>query len=210
LQRGENSLQVLFLRFGGGLKMSDKDHYFVFMKGDFQKVNLWKLARYCRDQESEPMIWSARLSTGFIGFTNCESRKREPSGYNEVILAVGDEGLSKLGELGFIPCPECHPEEAFGFWGEGLEEVVKNKYDINSPEGFASKKRLPADPRRLNWEELLPMIGKAPNRIYLGRGLGEDDLLKFKERFESVGIKLPPVGYKDRKAPERFSEYPLH
>lgn len=189
--------------------MNEKGRYFVFMEGDFRKVHLLEVVRYCREQESEPMIWSARLSTGFVGLTNCESRKREPTGYNEVILGVGDEGLSKLGELGFIPCPTCHPEEVFGFW-DGLEGVVKHKYDINSLEEFTNKGRLPADARRLSWEELLPVIGKAPNRIYLGRGLSEDDLLEFKERFESAGIKLPPVGYKDKKAPERFSEYPLH
>ncbi|MFO8152611.1 hypothetical protein, partial [Thioalkalivibrio sp.] len=61
-----------------------------------------------------------------------------------------------------------------------------------------------------NWEELLPVIGKTPGRLYLPNDLNEDDLTHIHKRFNSVGYALPKkVGYYDSEAPGHFTEYPL-
>jgi hypothetical protein len=196
-----------------------KDCYFTYVNGKFDCIHLRELAKQLAlpaetrisaysNNPGTVKVWSARLSSGLFGLTSCESGNRGPKDYNEVILSVGNEGLKKLVELNFIPCPSCHPEKIDGFW-DVVKCLVKNKYGINTLEDYVNKKFLTFDARRIKWEEILPMIGKAPNRIYVPRCLSNNDLLVFKKRFTDLGFSLPSVGYYNADAPERFTEYKI-
>lgn len=188
--------------------MSKDNSYYAFLDSNYQKIGLRDLVIYRRKQNPSPRIWSARLSTGLFGLTNCEAGNRGPKGYNEVLLAVGDAGLRKLVDLGFITCPSCRPEKIESFWSI-LKETVQHKYSIISLEEFIDKETLPFDARRVNWEELLPVIGKAPSRLYLPKGLEERDLIGLKRRFDDIGINLPPVGYYNPNVAEKFTPYTI-
>ena len=88
--------------------------YFAFFENDYHRSRLSEVVRKSRDQQSR--IWSARLGTGLVGLTDCEQGNIGPKSYSEVLLALGDDGLRKLVDLGFITCPACTPEKTEGFW----------------------------------------------------------------------------------------------
>ncbi len=92
--------------------------YYAFMGGKYEFLTLRDLVKRIGGQSHSLQVWSARLSTGVFGLTSCGSGNKGPKAYNEVLLSVGNSGLSKLVELGFIPCPTCHPENVENFWGE--------------------------------------------------------------------------------------------
>jgi hypothetical protein len=188
--------------------MAEKNPYCVFMNNAYYDLSLRDLVEHRQKQKTRPIIWSARLSTGLFGLTNCKSGNRGPKDYNEVLLAEGDGGLRKIVELGFITCPTCKPENKPGFWN-AAEGVVNKKYGMNSLEDFVDKAKLPFDARRVNWGELLPVIGAVPGRLYLPQGLQDEELLELKKKFSSAGFGLPPVGFYDASAPGRFREYAL-
>lgn len=195
------------------------DSYYVFQNGNFDRMPLEKLAKSMSLPRDIPIstysndgtcgdFWSARLSTGLFGLTSCEAGNRGPKKYNEVILASGDEGLNKFVDLGFIPCPSCKPEKVNGFWDK-IQNTVNSKYGISTLEEFVDKKVLVFDARRVNWEELLPIVGKTPNRLYVPNNLSKSDLFNLNRRFVNAGFMLPPTGYYDSNAPNRFTEYKI-
>lgn len=188
--------------------MINKNFYYVFFENNYHKLSLRELVKYKNQQEIPPKIWSARISTGLLGLTSCKAGNRGPKDYDEVLLAVGDEGLKKLINLGFITCPVCHPENTKDFW-ETIRKDVKDKYAIDSLDDFVNKEVLPFDARRVDWEEIMPVIKKTPNRIYLPKGLSDNELLSFKIRFDDLGMKLSPIGYYNPDVPGRFTEYKL-
>ena len=170
--------------------------------------NTLPISEYSNEEPYEDM-WSARLSTGAFGLTSCPAGNRGPKEYNEVILAKGDKGLKKLVGLGFITCPVCNPEETEDFF-ETVGEKIQEKYGFSDVEDFANKDILPLDARRVNWEELLPVIGKTPGRLYLPNDLNEDDLTHLHKRFNNIGYALPKeIGCYDKDSPGHFREYPL-
>jgi hypothetical protein len=158
-----------------------------------------------REFVKERPLWSGRLSTGSLGMPDCPAGNRGPRGSAEVVFGIGDEGLWKLADLGFIPCPVCKPEYKPGFW-DAAQEAVERKYDLTSNVDFADKAFLPYDARRLAWEELVPLVG-VPNRIYLPSSLDEVAVREFSARIGSLGVKIPPLGCYDKDAPGRFREY---
>jgi len=186
--------------------MAEKNPYCIFMNNAYYDLSLKDLVLRRQKQKTRPVIWSARISSGLVGLTSCKAGNRGPKGYNEVLLAVGDKGLQKLIELGFITCPTCKPENKPGFWN-AVESVVNRKHGMNSLEDFVDKTKLPFDARRVNWEELLPVIGEVPGRLYLPKDLQQDELLGFRKRFNRTGFDLPTTGYYDASAPGRFREY---
>ena len=183
-----------------------EERYHVYMDGTDREMTTRELVGVLRQREDRPDIWSARLSTGLLGRTDCPAGNRGPKGYSEVVLAVGDEGLEKLVDLGFIPCPTCRPEDEPGFW-DAVEHAVSERYELDSVYDFADKGVIGYDARQVDWEAVLPVIGAAPNRLYVPQGLGEGELVELRERFDALNVELPPVGYYDRDAPGRFHEY---
>ncbi|MBU1199081.1 MAG: hypothetical protein KKF46_01000 [Nanoarchaeota archaeon] len=194
-----------------------QDNYFVFTDGKFNNLHLKELAEHLSlppeiristysNDGAYTNVWSARLSTGLLGLTSCASGNRGPKGFNEVVLSVEAEGLNKLVELGFITCPICHPEKINGFW-ETVKDRVDAKYNIRTLEDFVDKTVLPFDARRINWEELLPIVGQVPNRLYILKDLQDDDIITLNKTFNDIGFKLPPVGYYNPEVPSRFTEY---
>ena len=177
--------------------------YHVYKDGDYQEMTVEELFTY----EGQG-IWSARISTGLFGKTDCSAGNRGPKNDKEVILAIGDEGLEKLIDLGFITCPVCKPEETEAFW-ETIEPTVKDTYGLTTLEDFTDKDLLTYDSRRLDWESILAVTGDAPGRIYLPEGLEEKELKRFKDEFQKIGVTLPPVGYYDAEAETRFTEYDI-
>jgi len=180
--------------------------YFVYAGGSFEKIKLKELLEYTKTQHPPLKIWSARLSTGVFGLPDCKAGNRGPKESNEVLLSLGEEGINKFVELGFISCSVCHPEETPDFW-ETIRSAVSQKYSLSSLESYVDKKMLPFDARRLSWEELLSIMGRAPNRIYLPKDLSEQDLVQFQERFTRIRFALPKVGYYNPAVAERFTEY---
>lgn len=159
-------------------------------------------------KETERPVWSARLSTGLFGLPSCESGNRGPKGWSEVVLALGDTGLNSLIRLGFIPCPTCKPDKKDGFWQVAKDSILKN-YDLDHVEDFADKTKVTYDVRRVDWETLLPLLGRTPNRLYLPQNLSQEDLIQLRDRFKQLGFNLPPSGYYDKDAPGRFREYEI-
>lgn len=189
--------------------MPKNKSYFVYLEGWFpryEKFHINELLKDIKEPTPETRLWSARISTGLMGLTNCEAGNRGPKDYNEVLLAQGNHGLRKLVSLGFITCPVCRPDKVDRFW-DIVKDPVKEKYGIESLEDFINKENLPFDSRRLDWKEILSVTGKPPGRIYLPKGLEENELADFKKRFDALGISLPPVGYYNPDVPERFTEY---
>ncbi len=192
--------------------------YFVWVNGEFKVVNaIYLLRNIDLLEELYGHLWSAR-QTGLFGERDCRSgngrknnekaahRRKVPKNKNEVILAFGPAGLAKLIEWGYIPCPSCTPEKNNHFWSLA-EPAIKKVYGFHDITEFANKNVLGYDARRIKWEEILPVIGGAPDRIYLPKGLSLEELLEFKDRFLRLGFNLPPVGYMDRGAPGGFVEY---
>lgn len=178
------------------------DSYWVWQEGIYEK----RTREEIRGIRSHIEMWSARLSTGIFGKPNCKVGNLGPKGESEVLLATGDEGLRKLIDLGFITCPVCRPEETQNFW-ERIREIVAAKYNLHSLEDFADRQKLPFDARRVNYEEVIGIIGRAPNRLYIPRDVVTSELWDLRKRFESLGVLLPHVGYFNPDIPEMFTEY---
>jgi len=177
--------------------------YFVFVDGGFRVINSIALLRHLHEfEEVYGRLWSARM-TGILGKYDCGSGNRGPKNKNEVILAFGNEGLAKLVELGFVPCPSCHPEETPGFW-QNVSIPVKLKYGFGDPHDFVDRSILPFDARRIVWEDL--PVDK-PSRLYLPKGLTVEDLLQLRDRLDDMGWTLPEVGYYQKGAPGNFVRY---
>lgn len=183
--------------------------YPVFIDGGFRKLHLREVVEARKESEPRPFIWSARLSTGIFGLTDCKSGNSPyaPKGENEVMLALGDEGLEALVDLGFLPCPTCHPEETPDFWKKAGKPILSVYSGLIDPREILDRDLIPFDARGLNWEAIAPYISAPPNRLYVPPGLQEDDLSIIKKRFDLLGFKLPPVGYYDHTSPTRFTEY---
>lgn len=196
----------------------EKHIYYVFNEGKFSEMHLTELSEIISLPFDTPIsiysnkgygkVWSARLSTGLFGLTSCEAGNKPyaSKGYSEIILGVEKEGLNKLVELGFITCPTCRPDKIDGFW-QTVQKTVEKKYDISTLNDFLDRDLLPYDARRVEWETILPIIGKAPDRLYVPNNLTKDDLIELNNRFNDGGFKLPLTGFYDRNAPGRFSEY---
>lgn len=194
--------------------MARKDRYYVYVNGKYKLLGLMALRKYIILPNPRSNIWSARLSTGLLGLTTCPSGNSEkaPKGYSEILLAVGDDGLHKLIELGFITCPACHPENADGFW-DAIGNVVLKKYCIGSLNEFVDKTILPFDARRVNWEKIIPVIERWPNQLYIPKDVSKNELIQLRKRFEKIITRdfiLPPVGYYNPDVPERFTPYQLY
>lgn len=186
-----------------------KAKYPTIVHRQIQNRYIWETVRARQETQPKQYIWSARLSTGIFGLHDCKSgnNPHAPKGESEVMLAVGDFGLSGLIDLGFIPCPTCHPEDnTTDFWEKAKDAIQKKYPDLTDIRQFADKSVVPFDSRRVNWEELAPHLTALPNRLYVPEGLGDEDLRSIKLRFESMGFTLPPVGCYVNGAPW-FKEY---
>jgi len=188
--------------------MARKTIYCVCVDNEYRILPLESLIQLRKLQYRHSLIWSARLSTGLFGLTNCPAGNRGPKALNEILLAIGDSGLQKLVSLGFITCPVCRPERISGFWGI-LQDTIQKKYGLTELTQFVDKRILPFDARRVEWEEIIPILGGWPNRLYIPERLKEDELMKLKSRIENIGYGLPAVGYYNRSTPERFTPYNL-
>ncbi len=188
--------------------MINRTLYSVFQSGNWAQMDLLYLVDEELAIHPRPDVWSARVSTGLFGLTSCPSGNRGPKGNNEVILALGNEGLEELVELGFITCPTCTPEIKHNFW-EIIKETVREKYGLLVMDAFTDKKILNYNARRVDWERILSIIPSPPRRIYLPQDLELEEVREFKQRFDTMGVNLPPVGFYDAKAPSRFTEYVL-
>lgn len=179
---------------------AEKGSYYIYEQGRLRPQGLRKIFYSSEKLSTEP-IWSARLSSGLLGLTDCSAGNRGPKNINEVILARGHEGLAYLIWLGFTPCPSCHPENEPQFWpsARGPIEIC---YHLDDEKDFL---KIDFDARRLRWEEL-PVT---PNRLYVPPDLDSTELFQLWERFTRLGKALPPVGYYDREAPGHFRQYAI-
>lgn len=188
--------------------MAKKDTYYVWVDGEYRLLDLKTLIQLVKLKPIRPFIWSARLSTGLVGLTSCSTGNRGPKRQNEVLLAIGNMGLCKLINLGFITCPACKPETTDGFWS-AVKDVVQRKHGIMSLNEFVDKTVLPFDTRRLGWEEIVPILRQWPNRLYVPRKLQEHELAELKLRIKRIGYGSPLVGYYDHDSAEKFTPYNL-
>ncbi len=187
------------------------ESYFVYLDGKYTLMPLRSVAPFTMSKDPDLAVWSARLSTGLLGFVHCPSGNRGPKNRNEVLLAVGKAGLGKLVDLGFITCPTCHPEKADSFW-EIVKDGVQHKYGISGLEGFTDRLLVPFDARRVNFEEILLVTGEWPSRLYVPPSLSDADLKQLKKRFgliKGAGKHLPSVGHYNHSLPSRFTTYQL-
>ncbi|MDO8536987.1 MAG: hypothetical protein Q7R94_01955 [bacterium] len=190
------------------LTVTRKENYHVLINNGFQKFSLETLMRFIRMQSPRPPIWSARLSTGLLGLTNCPAGNEGPKGCGEVLLAIDEAGLRRLIDLGFITCPVCNPEKTEGFW-DIVKDIVQRKYDITSLANFADKNILTFDARRIGWEKIMPLLGQWPGRLYVPKDLIARELEELKSRIEKIGCGIPCVGYYNHETPEKFTQYQL-
>jgi len=188
--------------------MNEK-YYPAYYDGDIREFSSSELWAYKQDEG----LWSGRLSTGLLGLTNCEPGNKGPKGKGEILLGIGVEGLRQLVDWGFIPCPICTPEnpkfEADRRWNflYIIQNNIKKKYGFSNPRDFCDKSKLPFDARRLNWEEIIPVLDATPSRIYLPKGLKEEELKDLETRFNCIGFILPPVGFYDKNILGHFNQY---
>ena len=182
--------------------------YPVFTDGEFKNRTLRETVSL-RKEKKPISIWSARLSTGIFGLTNCRSGNspHAPKGESEVALGLGDEALHEFIKLGFLPCPVCHPENVSGFWDAASDSILRYYPNLSNPTKFLDRSVIPFDSRRVNWEKLAPFLSNMPNRLYVPAGLDDRDLGVIKARFPRLGFDLPPVGFYDTNSPTRFTEY---
>lgn len=183
--------------------------YPVFTSGRFENLTLRDVVALRKEQEPRPFIWSARLSTGIFGLPGCSSGNSPhvPKGENEVMLAFNDTGLHELIELGFVPCPSCHPEQAPDFW-QKTRSIIEYTYPfLPEAEQILDRNLVPFDARRLKWEIIAPYITKPPNRLYIPPNLPKHELFNMKVRFHRMGFELPAVGFYDSSSPDRFTQY---
>jgi hypothetical protein len=183
--------------------------YPVFENGRFENLSLRQVVGLRKEQEPRPFVWSARLSSGLFGLTSCPAGNspHAPKGENEVLLALGDTGLRQLIDLGFLPCPTCHPEETENFWDKTREILECNYPQLSDVRQILDRNIIPFDARRVEWEIIAPYLSKMPNRLYVLSNLGEQGLKEFKQRIIGLGFSLPPVGFYDYTSPTRFTEY---
>jgi len=177
----------------------------VYFEGSFNRLTGLEIISY-RKETGHPKIWSVRIGTGLFGTTNCPSGNRGPKAHNEVLLAVGDEGLNKLIQLGFVPCPRCTPEKTPPNFREVVQEKISDIFPL-SLEDFCDKKVLTFDARRVKWEEILPLIKEAPGRFYLPAGLSPAEVFQFHKRLYTLGVPPNKMGFLDRASPKGFTEY---
>ncbi len=182
------------------------ENYALLFEDGYGYVSLRDAIIFAKDHGE--YFWSVRLGTGLLGNVDCVSGRAGPSGTNEVLLAMGDGGLRRIVELGFITCPTCHPEQVQGFW-PAVESVVREKYGIGELRDFIDKRVLPPDARRLDWEKIISIVGGMPSRLYVPQGLCTHDVSALQKRFDRLGVPVPAVGWYDRDAPDRFCEYQL-
>lgn len=178
--------------------------YLTFVENDLKMFTLRELVPLIKELDKET-LWSGRF-TGILGMPDCSSGNRGPK--DEVLFAFGKSGLAFLIEMGFIPCPTCHPEDQANFW-ETVANPIETTYHLEDVHDFAL---LDFDARRVNWEFLLPYLKRTPGRLYIPKLAEEDEreeLLELKERFFRLGFELPPVGYYDRDAPGHFFAYEI-
>jgi hypothetical protein len=196
----------------------DEKNYLIYDRQSFTGLKDFLKERMASRNSHESIckeytIWSARLGTGLFGLTSCYSGNRGPKSPSEVLLAVGDEGLVKLINFGFITCPVCKPEKTEKFWsiaGPAVEKKYGKEYDIHNLENFVNKNILTFDARRVDWEEIVPRTGAFPGRIYLPQGLNADEVSNFEKRLKSLHKQLPEIGYLDKNAqPWRFVTYDI-
>lgn len=183
--------------------------YPVFEDREFKNLSLRELTSNLKEREDRPFIWSARLSTGLFGLVSCPAGNspHAPKGENEVIIALGDDGLAFLIGLGFLPCPTCHPENTQDFWQKAEDDIIWNYPELDDAKGILDRNKIPFDAMHVSWEVLAPYLSKMPNRIYTKPGLDDITLQDFKRRIEGLGFDLPPIGYYDHNSPTRFTEY---
>lgn len=185
----------------------ERRHYLTYTGQHLTELTLAEIVTLRHERENN-FLWSARLSSGLFGLTDCTAGDRGPKGFAEVILAQGDAGLRFLIESGFLPCPTCRPENVPGFWEAGMETITKI-YGLTDPQDFVNKEILTFDSRRVDWEILLPLLRATPNRLYVPKNLNQEDLTTLRGRFARSGFELPPVGYYDRSLPGHFFEYQI-
>lgn len=185
--------------------------YPTFAGEQLQNLTLRETMRVREETDSGAYVWSARLSTGLFGKHDCPSGNASyaPKGASEVMISVGKIGLAEVIDLGFIPCPTCHPENSPNFWEDAENAIEFNYPQLENIQQFADKNVVPFDSRRVNWEALAPYLTTLPNRLYLPKGLTEDNLRLLEIRFKLLNFKLPPMGYYDHDAPGHFFEYKL-
>lgn len=174
--------------------------YITIAHGQYQPLTLYQALKTAEQEE----LWSARLGTGIFGDVNCPSGRFGPYQQNELLFAVGDYGLEKLVDLGFINCPSCTPADTYNPFWDVVQHKVKEKYDLHSRDEF---KKMPFDARRIKWEKLWPAIGMFPERQYLPRGLPQDEVDAFRERLLLINSNIPIIGYFERTAPNVMVEY---
>ncbi len=163
---------------------------------------------------SQKKVWSARVSTGLFGLTACSSGNRGPKNQKEVLLSVGNCGLSELVDLGFIPCPTCKPESNDENFWKILRKNVQEKYGLTSLKEFCDKTILPFDVRRLELEKIANIAWGLPSRFYLPKNLSEQEVEVFANRLKkiqgsSLTSSIPKLGFYDSSSPTRFTEYSL-
>lgn len=184
--------------------------YPTVIEGELCNLKLKTTLREKKESQPGSYVWSARLSTGIFGLHDCKSGNspHAPKGANEVVIALGDWGLDALIDLGFLPCPTCHPENTPDFWNKAKEMIEIDYPELSDIHQFLDRKILPFDSRRVNWEALAPYLTALPNRLYVPENLTEDDLRMIETRFNLLNFKLPPVGYYMNTKPY-FQEYKL-
>jgi len=160
------------------------------------------------------IIWSARLSTGVFGLPSCETGNNGPKNKNEIILGLGDAGLEHIISAGFIPCPDCKPENSTCFSWEQVKDIVSGKYDLSVIEDFADKSKLGFDATRVDYEVILPAIRGVPSRIYLPANMSSDCVQLFAKRILGVlsnvkRPKMPALGFYDYLVNSNFREFVL-
>ena len=173
--------------------------YLTFIENDLEMLPLRDIVVLVKGFPEEK-LWSGRF-TGILGMPDCPSGNRGPK--DEVIFAFGKQGLAFLISMGFVPCPTCHPENQPRFWEEA-EGPIETTYHLDNIYDFAL---LDFDASHVNWEMILPLIKKAPSRLYVSKDMTDEEVLELKERFRKMGFALPPTGYYDREAPGHFREH---
>lgn len=189
--------------------MENKD-YQIFSAGNWGPLSY----THSRKELFRDTRWSARISTGVFGMTNCSPGNKGPKGKKEVLLADGSEGLLELIDLGFIPCSVCHPEEKEEGFFDIIEDKVKSMYGLRLSEDFCDKQKLPFDARRLDWERIANIAWGLPGRIYVPEKLSATEIQEFAAclknvQSSSLNSSIPPIGFYDRNSPTRFTEYKL-
>lgn len=185
--------------------MENKD-YMIFSNRIWNSLSESAFRKYrCRET-----LYSARISTGVFGFTDCSAGNRGPKNKDEILLAEGEEGLKEIIDLGFIPCPSCNPLLTKEYFLDQIEFKIKERYRLEDVRDFSDKKKVPFDARRLNWQRITEMTQGVPGRIYVPQGLSLDEMNNFADNFWiNTGFRVPPIGYYDSNSPNKFTEYKI-